>query len=218
MPVNRYLHVFEPGTDLSATASAEAGPAAPPLLLLHGTGGNERDLLRLGRVLSPGSPLLSPRGDVNEGGALRFFARLAEGVFDPAEVTGRTHALGDWLAAATKKYHLDPARLLAVGFSNGANIAATLLQLRPETLGGGILIRPMVVLDQPAAPGSLAGKRVLLLNGNVDPIVPLDHASRLSALLRAGGADVSAQVIPASHNLTPADVAAAQDWLNGNKR
>jgi predicted esterase len=204
MPANRYIHVFEPGTD----------PAAPPLLLLHGTGGNERDLLRLGRTLSPGSALLSPRGDVNEGGALRFFARLAEGRFDPAEVTQRTLALADWTEAAWKKYSLDPARLIAVGFSNGANIAATMLQLRPATLGGGLLIRPMVVLDQPAAAGSLAGKRVLLLNGNVDPIVPLDHPPRLAALLRAGGADVTQQFLPASHNLTPGDIAAAQGWLS----
>ena len=204
MPANRYIHVFEPGTD----------PAAPPLLLLHGTGGNERDLLRLGRTLSPGSALLSPRGDVNEGGALRFFARLAEGRFDPAEVTQRTLALADWTEAAWKKYSLDPARLIAVGFSNGANIAATMLQLRPATLGGGLLIRPMVVLDQPAAAGSLAGKRVLLLNGNVDPIVPLDHPPHLAALLRAGGADVTQQFLPASHNLTPGDIAAAQGWLS----
>ena len=207
MPANRYVHLFEPGTD----------DDAPPLLLLHGTGGNERDLLRLGRAISPGSALLSPRGDVNEGGALRFFARLAEGVFDATEVTRRTHALADWVAAAAKKYQLDPTRLIAVGFSNGANIAATMLQLRPESLGGGVLIRPMVVLEQPAAPGSLAGKRVLLLNGNVDPIVPLEHASRLADLLRAGGANVTAQLLPASHNLTPADVAAAQAWLAASR-
>ena len=203
MSADAFVHVFEPGTD----------PAAPPLLLLHGTGGNERDLLRLGHTLSPGSALLSPRGQVNERGALRFFARLAEGVFDPAEVVQRTHALADWLETAAKKYHLEPARLLAIGFSNGANIAATLLQLRPASLGGGVLIRPMVVLDQSAAPGSLAGRRVLLLNGSVDPIVPLDHPPRLAALLRAGGADVAQQFLPASHNLTPADVAAAQAWL-----
>ena len=201
--VDRYVHVFEPGSDSGAA----------PLLLLHGTGGNERDLLRLGRVLSPGAALLSPRGDVNEGGALRFFARLAEGVFDPAEVTKRTLALADWIDVAAKTYRLDPARLTAVGFSNGANIAATILQLRPASLGGGVLIRPMVVLDQPAAPGFLAGKRALLLNGNVDPIVPLDHPARLAALLRAGGAEVSRQMFDASHNLTPADVAAAQAWL-----
>ncbi len=199
----KFVHLFEPGDDASAA----------PLLLLHGTGGSEHDLLRLGRALAPGAALLSPRGKVSERGANRFFARLAEGVFDSTEVTSRTHELAEWIAAAAKKYHLDPARLTAVGFSNGANIAAALLQLRPASLGAAILIRPMVVLDQPAAPGSLAGRRVLLLNGNVDPIVPLDHPPRLAELLRAGGADVTQQFLPASHNLTQGDVGAAQAWL-----
>ncbi len=203
MPHFTYQHVFEPGTD----------PAAPPLLLLHGTGGNETDLLRLGRTISPGSALLSPRGDVNEGGALRFFARLAEGVFDPKEIAHRTQTLGDFILAAAKHYRIDPLKLLAVGFSNGANIAATLLLLRPETLGGGILLRSMVVLDQPAAPGSLTGKRVLLSNGTTDPLVPPDHPARLAALLRAGGAEVKLETPPASHALTSQDVAAAQSWL-----
>ncbi|MBL9209483.1 MAG: alpha/beta hydrolase [Opitutaceae bacterium] len=202
-PQFTYQHVFEPGSN----------PAAPPLLLLHGTGGSEHDLLRLGRTLSPGAALLSPRGDVSEGGALRFFARLAEGVFDPAEITRRTQALGDFIAAATAHYRIEPQRLIAVGFSNGANIAATLLLLRPETLGGAILLRPMVVLDQPAAPGSLAGRRVLLCNGTTDPLVPADHPPRLASLLRAGGADVKVELLPASHALTPQDVAAAQSWL-----
>jgi phospholipase/carboxylesterase len=198
-----YQHILEPGTD----------PAAPPLLLLHGTGGNEHDLLRLGRAISPGSALLSPRGDVSEGGALRFFARLAEGVFDPAEITRRTHALADFVAMATAHYGLDAARLTAVGFSNGANIAATLLLLRPEVLGGAVLLRSMVVLDQPAAPGSLVGKRVLLCHGSTDPLVPPDHPGRLAARLRAGGAEATVETIPASHALTPQDVAHARDWL-----
>ena len=198
-----YHHVFEPGTD----------PAAPPLLLLHGTGGNEHDLIRLGRAISPGSALLSPRGDVSEGGALRFFARLAEGVFDPQEITRRTNALADFIVAAGAHYKIDLQRLLAVGFSNGANIAGTLLLLRPETLGGGVLLRPMVVLDQSATRSSLVGKRVLLCNGSTDPIVPPDDPSRLAALLRAGGADVKVQTIAASHALTSQDLAAAQSWL-----
>src|ERR1043165_5206868 len=109
-----YHHLFEPGT--------VAG--APPLLLLHGTGGDEHDLLRVGRALSPQSAILSPRGDVSEGGARRFFARIAEGVFDPAEVTRRTYALADFIAAAAKNDGFDSSRLIAVGFSNGANIAA----------------------------------------------------------------------------------------------
>jgi len=198
-----YQHVFQPGTHA----------AAPPLLLLHGTGGTERDLLPLARVLSSGSAVLSPRGDVSENGALRFFARLAEGRFDPAEVIRRTHALADFVSAASAHYGLDPARLTAVGFSNGANIAAALLQLRPTTLGSAILLRAMVVLDQPAAPASLPGKRVLLLNGTADPIVPLDHPPRLAALLGAGGADVTQTFLSAAHGLTPADLAAAKIWL-----
>lgn len=202
-PQFTYHHVFEPGRDVNA----------PPLLLLHGTGGNENDLLRVGHAISPSSALLSPRGDVNEGGALRFFARLAEGVFDPQEVTRRTRALGDFVLAATTHYKIDPTRLIAVGFSNGANIAAALLLLRPETLGGAILFRPMVVLDQPAMVGSLAGKRALLCHGTTDPLVPPDDPARLALLLRAGGAEVTTQSIPASHALTPQDVAAAQSWL-----
>ncbi len=209
LPHFSHVHVFEPGTD----------PAAPPLLLLHGTGGTEHDLLRFGRAISPGSALLSPRGNVSEGGALRFFARLAEGVFDPQEIVQRTHVLADFIAAATTHYQLDPLRLIAIGFSNGANIAATLLLLRPESLGGAILLRSMVVLEQAATTGTLTGKRVLLCHGSTDPLVPRDHPARLAALLRVGGAEVKVHTIAASHGLTPQDVAAAQSWLGeGNNR
>lgn len=198
-----YQHLFEPGTD----------PSAPPVLLLHGTGGDERDLVPLGRQLSPGSALLSPRGNVSERGALRFFPRLAEGVFDPAEVTRRTHELADFVKQASAHYRLDPARLIAVGFSNGANVAATMLQLRPAVLGGAVLLRAMVVLDQPAAAGSLAGRRVLIASGNQDPIVPNTHPARLAALLRAGGAVVSLHIATAGHNLAATDLAAARDFF-----
>lgn len=203
MPGLSYRHLFQPGAE----------PAAPTLLLLHGTGGNEHDLLPLARTLSPGSAVLSPRGDVSEGGAARFFARLAEGVFDPEEVARRTHALADFIAAAAAQYGFDSNRLIAVGFSNGANIAATLLLLRPESLGGAVLLRSMVVLDLAPAPGSLRGKRALLVNGASDPIVPPDHAVRLASLLRAGGAEVTQQMLPAGHGLTQADLAAAKAWF-----
>ena len=203
MPSSTYQHIFEPGTD----------PTAPPLLLLHGTGGDEHDLLPLGRALSPGSALLSPRGNVSERGAPRFFARLGEGRFDPAEVTRRTHELADFSAATSKHSGLDRTKLIAVGFSNGANIAATLLPLRPESLAGAVLLRPMVVLDQPAPAGSLTGKRVLLANGTEDPIVPADHPARLAALLRAGGATVTLHTSPTGHGLAAGDIAAAKKFL-----
>lgn len=186
---------------------------APPLLLLHGTGGDETDLLELGHTLSPGSALLSPRGNVIEHDANRFFARLAEGRFDAAEVTSRTHELADFIAEAAAKCPFDPTRLIAVGFSNGANIAATLLQLRPASLAGAVLFRPMVVLDQPAAAGTLVGKSVLLANGSADPMVSPDHPPRLAALLRAGGAAVTLHASPASHGLVVEDITAAKKFL-----
>jgi len=197
-----YLHRFEAGTD----------PSAPPVLLLHGTGGDENDLIPLGRQISPGSALLSPRGDVSEHGARRFFARLAEGVFDPAEVTRRTQALADFIATAAKHYRLDLTRLTAVGFSNGANIAATLLLLRPETMAAAVLLRPMVVLEPQQLP-NLKGKRVFLSAGRVDPIVPSDHPGRLTQLLRRAGADVTLQTPAASHGLVPADFSGAREFL-----
>ena len=197
--LSSYQHVFEPGTD----------PRAAPLLLLHGTGGNERDLLQLGRQLAPGAALLSPRGNASERGLPRFFARLGEGVFDPAEVARRTHELADFLAAASSRYGLDPARLTALGFSNGANIAATLLLLRPESLGRAVLL---VVLEPKTVP-ALAGKRVLISSGELDPIVPPDHPPRLAAQLRAGGADVTLETQPVSHQLTRGDLELAARWL-----
>lgn len=200
-------HRFVPG----------GNPAAPPLLLLHGTGGNEDDLLPLARQLAPGAALLSPRGDVLERGAPRFFRRFAEGVFDLADVRQRTHALADFVGSSAAHYGFRADRLVALGYSNGANIAATLLQLRPEVLAGAVLLRPMVVLDEPAAPGSLAGRRVLIASGGRDPIVPPDHPERLAAHLRAGGADVTVRVEPAAgHALTAADLAAAQEFLGAS--
>lgn len=201
-----YHHRFEP-----APAGA---PAAPPLLLLHGTGGDENDLVPLARRISPGSALLSPRGDVVERGARRFFARLAEGVFDPVEVRTRAATLAAFIREAADHYGFDPSRLTAVGLSNGANIATVLLQLHPATLGGAVLLRPMVVLDQPAAPGSLAGRRVLIASGHADPIVPPDHPPRLAALLEAGGAAVTIHTASAGHNLAAADLAASQHFLS----
>lgn len=197
-----YIHRFEPGSDASA----------PPLLLLHGTGGDENDLVSLARQLSPGSALLSPRGDVLEHGAPRFFKRFAEGVFDLADVEKRTHALADFIAAASAHYGLTPGSLTALGFSNGANIAASLLLLRPESLAHAVLLRPMVVLE-PKTPPALAGKNVLISSGAMDPIVPGDHPERLANLFRAGGAHVEVHTHPASHGLAREDFAVTQRFL-----
>jgi len=204
MPTLSYHHIFEPARD----------PAAAPLLLLHGTGGDEHDLLPVARQLAPGAALLSPRGDVLERGAPRFFKRFAEGVFDLADVERRTHALADFIAAAAQHYGFDAARLTAFGFSNGANIAASLLLLRPESLAAAALLRPMVVLDpSPAAVPSLTGKRVLISSGNVDPIVPADHPARLAATFRHAGAEVTLRTHTASHGLVPGDFAAVKTFL-----
>ncbi|QQP93654.1 alpha/beta hydrolase (plasmid) [Skermanella sp. TT6] len=200
-----FIHRFEP---------AEA-PGKPPILLLHGTGGDENDLMPLGGMIAPGSALLSPRGKVLEGGMPRFFRRLAEGVFDEADVRHRAHELADFVAAAREAYGL--AAPVAVGFSNGANIAAAVMMLRPEALSGAVLLRAMVPLtDAPAAAeGSLGldGKPVLLLSGAMDPIVPSDNAARLAALLGASGAEVEQRVLPAGHGLSQADVNLARDWI-----
>jgi phospholipase/carboxylesterase len=198
---------FEPGTD----------PSAPPLLLLHGTGGDENDLIPLAQKLAPGSALLSPRGNVLEHGQPRFFRRFAEGVFDLADVEKRTHELAEFLAAATRNHGIAPDRLVAFGFSNGANIAASLLLLRPESLAAAILLRPMVVLE-PADRPDLAGKAVLISSGNVDPIVPNDHPVRLARMLRQAGATVDLQIHAASHGLVPADFAAARAFLDARPR
>lgn len=207
MPKLTFQHVFEAGSDADA----------PPLLLLHGTGGDEHDLLRIGRMICPGAAMLSPRGNVSEGSALRFFPRVAPGVFDPQEVSRRAQALADFVSAAAKHYGLDLARLVAVGLSNGANIAGAMLLLRPETLAAAVLFRPMVVLDLPAAPGSLVGKRVLMTVGSTDPLVPPDHPDRLAALFRAGGAEITCRTHAASHALVAADVSAARDWLQAER-
>ena len=204
-----FIHRFEPATSAGS----------PPLLLLHGTGGDENDLLGLGRMISPGSALLSPRGRVLEHGMPRFFRRLAEGVFDEEDVRRRALELGDFVADARKQYGI--AAPVAVGFSNGANIAAALLLLKPDVLAGAVLLRAMVPLSDPPkdelAKAELGGKPVLLLSGQADPIVPASNSARLAALLSDAGAQVDHKVLPAGHQLSQADVTLARNWI-GNAR
>jgi len=182
------------------------------LLLLHGTGGNERDLIPLGRELDPTAALLSPRGKVLENGMPRFFRRLAEGVFDLEDLKNRTNELADFVAAAAQHYGFAPEKVVAAGYSNGANIAASMLLLRPEVLSTAILFRAMVPLVPDEQP-KLSSMRVWIGAGTNDPIIPTSETKRLAELLRKAGADVTIRHFQAGHELTMADVEAAKDWL-----
>jgi phospholipase/carboxylesterase len=200
--------------DMSFTHRFIPGQGNPPrvLLLLHGTGGDENDLIPLGRDLDPAAALLSPRGNVLENGMPRFFRRLAEGVFDEEDVIRRAHELADFVGAAAERYAFGAKAVTAVGYSNGANIAAAILLLRPEVLAGAVLFRAMVPLVPPVLP-NLAHARALLSSGERDVIVPIENAERLAAMLRAAGADVTLRFEPAGHALAFGDIEAATEWL-----
>ena len=189
------------------------GSSNRTLLLLHGTGGNERDLIPLGRELDPAAALLSPRGKVLENGMPRFFRRLAEGVFDLEDLQKRTYELADFVAATADRYNIDNRNIIAVGYSNGANIAASILLMRPEVLAGALLFRAMLPLE-PEKPPELANVRVWVGAGNHDPIIPTSETRRLVDLLRTAGADVTVRFLNAGHALTPADISLAHDWLH----
>ncbi|HRA93453.1 MAG TPA: alpha/beta hydrolase [Aestuariivirga sp.] len=195
-----FIHRFEPGTSTAA-----------PLLLLHGTGGDETDLLPLGKALAPDRALLSPRGKVLENGMPRYFRRLAEGMFDEQDVIKRANELADFIVEAGKAYGLP--KPVAVGFSNGANIAAAILLLRPEALSGAILLRAMVPLAKPPQ-AALAQTPVLIVSGASDPIIPASNAKRLATMLKDANADVTHETLPTGHNLTQNDVTIATKWLN----
>ncbi|TDR93281.1 alpha/beta hydrolase [Enterovirga rhinocerotis] len=197
-----FIHRYEP--------AQPSAPAGSPLLLLHGTGGDETDLLPLGRMIAPRAALLSPRGKVLERGMPRFFRRISEGVFDEDDLTRRTNELAEFVGEAREAYGL-PAPV-AVGFSNGANVAAALLLLRPGVLAGAALIRAVVPFREPP-PADLAGTPVLVLSGAADPIVPAADSERLAALLTEDGAAVRHVTLPAGHGITREDVDLVRDWL-----
>lgn len=185
------------------------------LLLLHGTGGNEHDLLPLGKELLPGAALLSPRGRVLEHGMPRFFRRFAEGVFDLEDLKFQTHELSEFVRTALEEYRLQKNRIVAVGYSNGANIAASLLLLHPHLLAGAVLFRAMVPFT-PDLPPDLRRARVLLGSGKRDPIVPPENVERLSALLASFGAEVELYWHEGGHELGQDDLASAKNWLSRN--
>ena len=190
-----------------------SGKSNRTLLLLHGTGGNERDLIPLGHELDPDASLLSPRGKVLENGMPRFFRRLSEGVFDLEDLEKRTHELADFVTSAAQNYKIDTKRIVAVGYSNGANIAASMLLLRPEILSAAILFRAMVPLIPETTP-DLSATRVLISEGDHDPIVSAAEAGRLAGLLRGAGADVTIRFFQSGHELSANDADLAREWLN----
>ncbi len=202
MTETSFIHRYLPGTD----------PTRHPLLLLHGTGGNEDDLIPVGEMIDPAAAVLSPRGKVLEGGMPRFFRRLAEGVFDYPDVITRTHELADFITEQTAAHAIK--KPIAVGFSNGANIAAALLYLRPDVLAGAVLIRAMLPL--PTGPEhALNGLPVMLVSGRMDPILPLDNAKRLAEALREHGAVVDHRVLETGHGMTRNDVDLARGFIAG---
>jgi predicted esterase len=199
-PQPDFIHEFVPGT------------SSRTLLLLHGTGGNERDLIPLGRELDPNAALLSPRGKVLENGMPRFFRRLAEGVFDLEDLKYRANELADFVTAAAQHYGFTTDNLVAVGYSNGANIAAAMLLLRPKLLASAILFRAMVPLN-PEMELNLSSVRVWVGAGTEDSIIPRSETNALVELLRSAGADVTIRYFQAGHELTMADVESAREWL-----
>lgn len=208
-----YAHVYRPAP--LDGARGRPHPHAPTLLLLHGTGGDEHDMIPLGGLM-PGANLLSPRGNVLERGMPRFFRRMAEGVFDVEDVKARAAELGDFVTAAAAHYGFDLSRVVAMGFSNGANIASAVLLLRPGVLKGAVLFRAMVPLEPEPLP-ALSGTRVMISNGEIDPIVSRPETERLARLLQRAGADVEVHWQPAGHQLMPADFSVAKAWLQSIK-
>ncbi len=198
-----FVHRFEPATDATA----------PALLLLHGTGADESDLIPLGRVIAPGAALLSPRGKVLENGMPRFFRRFAEGHFDQQDLASRTIELANFIDAASQSYGIAVEHLLAVGFSNGANIAASLLLRFPDRLQGAVLVRAMVPF-RPAEPPNLKGKPILVLSGSQDAIAPPDQAEDLASIFKSAQAEVTLHWERAGHMLTEGDVLIARDWIS----
>jgi phospholipase/carboxylesterase len=197
-----FVHQFIPGS------------SERTLLLLHGTGGNEQDLIPLGRELDPAAALLSPRGKVLENGHPRFFRRLAEGVFDMEDLKRRTAELSDFVVAATERYHIAAWKMVVVGYSNGANIAASILLRRPGILRRAVLFRAMVPFVPDELP-DLSGARVWIAGGKNDGLIPPAETERLADLLRAAGADVTLRLIDAGHGLTSSEFVLAKRWLEG---
>lgn len=189
----------------------EGDKTRPALLLLHGTGGDENDLVGLAQSVSPGSAILSVRGKVLEHGMPRFFKRLAEGVFDLEDLKFRTTELADFIEEAKTEYGITQP-LYALGFSNGANIAASVLLSKPGVIDGAVLLRAMVPFEPSILP-DLSGKKIVLLSGLMDQIIPTENAKHLAWMFKQSGADITFSMKPAGHTLTQADISDITSWL-----
>jgi phospholipase/carboxylesterase len=192
--------------------------SALTLLLLHGTGGNEDHLLPLGRDLDPNAGLLSPRGKILEAGRIpRFFRRLGEGIFDIEDLKFRTFELAGFVEMASRIYDFEPNKVIAVGYSNGANIAASMLLLKPQTLSGAVLFRAMVPLV-PDSLVDLSQKRILLSSGFRDLIATRQETERLYGLFKQANARVDVEWQNSGHELTQNDIHIAKRWLALDKK
>jgi len=201
-----------PGSERAKQGATE-GKTFTTLLLLHGTGGNEQDLIPLAYELDQRAAILSPRGKVLENGVSpRFFRRLAEGVFDLEDLKFRTNELADFVIDASKAYGFDLQRIVAVGYSNGANIAASMLLLRPEIVSSAILFRAMVPLVPQTLP-DLTRKHIFMSSGLYDPIVSKQEAEKLFGLFKSAGANVSVSWQESGHELIMEEIREAKEWL-----
>lgn len=194
-------HIFNKGSDSTKTT----------LLLLHGTGGNELDLLPLAGRIDDQASVLSVRGKVLENGMPRFFRRLAEGVFDEEDLIFRTNELNRFLNEASEKYDFNRDNIIAIGYSNGANIAASLLFHYQNALKGAILHHPMVPRKGIELP-DLSGKSVFIAAGTNDPICSPMESSELQSLLEKANANVELHWENRGHQLTAQEVEAAAQW------
>jgi phospholipase/carboxylesterase len=190
----------------------EPGTSGGTLLLLHGTGGNEDDLIPLGREIAPRANLLAPRGQVLENGMPRFFRRITEGVFDEADLVLRAEGLDRFVRGAVKQHGADPARVRAFGYSNGANMAAALLLLHGSLLAGAALLRAVLPLEPPALP-DLTGRRVLIAAGRQDPYAPIERVQALSDRLQSAGAMVDLRWSAGGHAPEPEEIEALVSWF-----
>jgi phospholipase/carboxylesterase len=196
MSKDAYIHKVLPGS-----------PGGPLLFVFHGTGADENQLLSLGRELAPSATIVSPRGDVSEHGAARFFRRTGEGVYDMGDLARATAKMAGFVKAHVEA--AKPSAVFGLGYSNGANILASVAFAEPDLFDSAALMHPLIPFE-PEVKGSLAGRHILITAGRRDPICPPDLTTRLEAYLRADGADVTVDWHDGGHEVRPNEIEAAR--------